>query len=224
MRGNNNRLLIALLALTLVLAVASTSQAAVIFEGGGWRISTLDANVANRVTIVQDEGNDGTLVLEIFKDFLQPINSTDSTLFINILFEQIDPAALTASKIVINDESIYNGTGKTWTSFNWFICSTDHYCPAFNMNETYPAGQAGFSTTPFTNHYWVSTFQPQALLTAGGTLASGDSFNPGYTGALVIDTYGASMFILTEKAGTPEPVTMSLLAIGGLCIALRRRP
>jgi hypothetical protein len=221
MRGNSNRLLIALLALTLVLAVASTSQAAVIFEGGGWRISVAD-NTANPVTIVQDEGNDGTLVLEIFKDFLQPFGPGNHLPSIFMTFEQIAPNALTASKIVINDESIYNGTGTTWTGFLWVLQGADGVA-TFNQDETYPAGQAGFSTAPFTIHEW----HEQLLIARGGTLASGDSFNPGYTGALVIDvdlnaSYRTS-FGLKEIPG-PEPVTMSLLAIGGLCIAMRRRP
>jgi hypothetical protein len=223
----NSQSLFVAVAVSAVLAISSASWAAVIFESSGWRISVGD-DVAGAVSVVQDEGDSGVLVLQLFKNFLQPVGQSGQMASIVLTFEQIAPDALTASKIVINDESIYNGTGVTWTDFHWILIESGF--AGFNQAETYPTGQAGFSTNPFNTYEWSQSTGSQMLSISGGTLASGSSFIPGTVGDLVIDVnlagdgdQAGGLFSLKEIPTIPEPMTLSLLAIGGLCMAVRRK-
>jgi hypothetical protein len=203
------------------------SPAAPIFTGGGWQI-TPGGNGANTVSVTQDDGDSGVLVLQLFKDYLQPVGQDGDMSSITLIFQQIGPDAQTASKIVINDELVSNHTGVAWTDFHWILGPMGY--ASFNQDETYPAGGVGFSTSPFISHEWTQTSGDPTLSVFGGTLANNSSFNPGYAGALVIDVnLGADggsangIFTLTEIPTIPEPMTMSLLAIGSVYLAMRRK-
>jgi hypothetical protein len=226
----NSRSLFAVVAVAVVLAISSTSWAAVIFTGGGWQVSVGD-DLVNLVSVHEDEavGTDGRiLTIGITKDFIQRIGQFGEMSSILMSFRQIAPDAQTASRIVIADELVSNHTGVAWTDFHWILVQSGY--ASFNQNETYPATHAGFSTDPFVDHQWVQSNGSQELDVAGGVLASGSSFNPGATGELVIDTNLAAdgelaigRFTLKEIPTIPEPMTLSLLAIGGLCMAMRRK-
>jgi hypothetical protein len=226
----NSQSLFVAVAVSAVLAISSASWASIIFTGAGWQISVAD-QFADAVSVTQETvvGAGSILTIHIIKDFNLPVGQFGEMSSILMNFQQVAPDDLTASKIVIDDEQVNNNTGATWTDFHWILIQSGF--ASFNQDETYPATHAGFSTDPFVTHEWSSAIGSQELSVAGGTLPSGSSFSPGATsGELVIDVNLAAdgdqaggRFTLKEIPTIPEPMTLSLLAIGGLYMAMRRK-
>jgi hypothetical protein len=227
---NGKRL--ALLVLVLAMGV-STASAEVIFVSKGWQITMPDwAGSTSGASVTEDPviapNPDEILLVEIFKVFKgspDPFSMTDP-LVMN--FQQIEPDA--ASKIVINDESVTNFDTLEWTGFEFSLGDPDDVVE-FNEAQTFPGGGNDFYLDQFTTAVFGTNGDGnESLLLSGGVVSVGDDFTPGsLSGALVIDadtSGGQASFDLIEMAETgeiPEPMTLSILAAGGVGLLIRRK-
>jgi hypothetical protein len=202
-----------------MLSLASVARADVIMNAGGWVASTVNVGEAS---IVVDAETSEYIVIQISKDFTDPPDEFGNFPGILIDFVQADPNAV--PRIIIADESITNFTGVEWTDYHWQILDgTDAW---FNQSES-----AGWTVDPFTNKTWtdiIGVNMAQGLDADGGVVPDfGASFFPGGSvdpnDHLVIDINltGTSSFTF-KQFPTPEPATLTLLALGGAAL-LRRR-
>jgi len=172
----------------------------------GWDATINDTEnvgiVVDAVSTVEDY-----VVIEIIKTFRD---------FTPIVID-FQARANAVGTIRISDETIVNLTGVDWTDYHWEIVDVQGGTATF-------ADPGDFSVAPFeTKNLTLSTLDAFG----GGTVpGNGAVFAPGLNSGpldIVTDPAGAGpvSFKLVQYP-TPEPATMTVLALGGL-IALRRR-
>ncbi len=208
----------------LVCAWAFPATAGVADLGLGWQASW-DASLDGLVDVNASEVN-GVLFIEKSAQFQQgPVNGVFPSIVIQ--FQQVASPATTS--IVIDDEIITNSTGTGWTDFHIGLVDTSGGT-VFNPVKTLAAGGTG----PI--HWTIAPFLQAAFSTDllsldiwDGVLPNGANWFPGsgaQDGQLWIDLTpnpnNTASFVLVETP-TPEPATLSLLALGGLALIRRRR-
>lgn len=211
-----------------MLAVASVANADVIMNAGGWQASAASGVIASIVVDnPTDPIGDGYLIIQISKDFDPDFAQDMEGNFPAILIDFVQIAENAVPRIIITDEAITNSTGSVWTDFHWqLLDSGDAW---FNISES-----AGFDTSPFTNQTWtgVSGNMATGLNVDGGVVPdAGFTWFPGGSidpdDHLVIDlnvgTLGDPTSFTLKEFPTPEPATLSLLALGGAALIRRRR-
>ncbi len=228
---NGKRL--ALLVLVLAMGV-STASAEIVFVSKGWQITMPDwAGSTSGASVTEDPviapNPDEILLLEIFKVFKGDPDPFTMTEPLVLSFQQVEADA--ASKIVINDESVTNFTTLEWTGFEFSLGDPDNVVE-FNEAQTFPGGGNDFYLDPFTTAVFGTNGggNESLMLSDGGVVSVGDDFAPGsLSGALVIDvdtSGGQASFDLIEMAETgeiPEPMTLSIMAAGGVGLLIRRK-
>ena len=210
----------------VLLLMSSGTRATVIPLDGGWQADVVDPA---GVSIVVDLVGPDFLVIQISKDFTEPpgVGGVFPSQLID--FQQIDEDANTVPRIVVADESITNLTGVDWTDYHWAILD------AGDAWINVPLSQ-GWTTDPFTNKTfsdpWNVFNDPDKatdLLADEGVVYNNSSFFPGAgpsDGELVIDVdLGVvdPVSFTFKQFPTPDPATLSLLALGGLLVMRRRR-
>lgn len=190
---------------------AMTASAGVVILGNsGWQASWDDA-LGSRVDINVDAVTGQAVLIEKAAEFT-------SFAPIDITFTQI--AANAVGQIIINDEILTNSTGSPWTDFHMALSGNDS--AVFNAAAT---NASGFSIAPFTN----LAFAPngKSLDLTGGVVPNGGVYFPGATqGELYINvtpnTFQPFASFTLREFPTPEPTTLSLLAIGAAAFFRRR--
>ena len=190
-------------------------------EDSGWR-AVLPDEVD--VSVVVDKLTEDYVTIEITKNFTQPPIEGEFPP-ISILFQQMADSDNTVPTIKLTDETIVNNTGADWTDYHWMI---DGQYAAFDIEAT---ENSGFSINPFTNMTWSpkpgwGVGYAAALDIDGGLVSDGESFSPGIdAGRLYVDIELGEVqrqFYLMQNP-TPEPGAMMMLAMGGVCLIVRRR-
>ena len=203
-------------------AVASAA-ADTIPLGGGWQASI---NNASNVGIVVDAVGADFVLIQISKDFTDPPGVGGVFPPVLIDFQQVDTDANTKPNIIINDETVTNLTGVSWSDFHWAV---------FDSGQAWfdvPAS-AGFDTSPFGNQVFDDpggvfgdANKATDLWVDGGVLPNNASFFPGAASgqlAMGIDLSSNNPVSFTLKEfPTPEPTTALLLGLLG-AFGLRRR-
>ena len=216
-------------AAAVVFALAALpAPAAVVNLGGGWQASW-DTSLDGLVDVIASDFVGDTLFIEKSINFRQaPVNGIYSPVLVQ--FQQIE--ALAATHIVIDDEALINSSGMTWSDFHMEL-QDDSGGTKFDPYKTAASGgtsSIGFSISPFKLAAFTS--DQKKLDIWDGTVPSGTTWWPGsgsQDGQLWINvTPGADnsgsfrLLELPTTTGTPEPATMSLLALGGLALIRRR--
>ncbi len=212
----------------------STSSASIVFESKGWRITMPSwAEPGSGAAIIEDPtDNDEVLMIEIFKVFKGSVGDNLDMPSIVMTFTQIGDFSNTASKIIINDESISNHMAVDWTGFDMMLVSPG--LAKFNGEQMFGGPNSlyldqfesvvvGREISPLTNNFIVTK-----LSFRDGIVPAGDDFTPGsFSGAIVIDPYfrdaGPAVFKLKEIPSIPEPASLALLSSGAVLMLRRRR-
>lgn len=238
-----NRLIVA--ALSAILFTAGSASASVLLSAKGWQVSMPAwTSAISSASIIEDPANASTLVIEITKNFRGQLIESGAGPTITMTFTQTAADASTATRIIINDESVSNNTNFSWDEFHFGLSQMGY--ASFDHGQTFPGDVGGnpaqnFSISPFANHSWTSVHpdpgNPQTwtdtLNLTGGAVPVGGMFGPGSaSGALVINLDLTSLdgsvsngsFTMSEfPVHAPEPLSFSLLALGGLAMLARRR-
>lgn len=143
----------------------------------GW-MAEMDPGVD--LTVLNQAGNTLTLQLEKSATFT-------AVAPLNIQFFQTAITSQAVSRIIIDDETITNETGKDWDGFRFIVeggLSNNGAVPTFDT-----AASGGFGAAPFTTETVVSN---KEIALSGGVLSStnfpANRFTPGKTGGdLVIN-------------------------------------
>jgi len=138
--------------------------------------------------------------------------------------------------IRINDESLSNQTGADWLDFHWVLFQHGH--ASFNQGVTIYTDDPGvnfppagvFDVYPFTQYVWDNAaVDIQKLSLSGGLIPDNGSWFPGLLSSgyleinVDIDAAPEEFSFSLKELPTPEPATLSLLAIGALALLRRRR-
>jgi PEP-CTERM motif len=221
------------LALSCVVALAAVSaQANVITDlsiplandqfDSGWRAELPADQAARNITDMVFDPETHTVTISIEKDFGEYDAAGEEFPHGEITFVQTLPDAQAYTRIIVHDETIRNNTTLPWDTYAWWV---------------YPGGAAWFNTAltswnvspHFNSLAWTDQVGSTAhtLLASSGTVANGDTFKPngGQGPGLVIDVNvaGANSFVLKQIV-TPEPGTISLLALAAMGLLRRKRP
>lgn len=216
-------------------ALSSAAPAAlggtIVLGGSGWQAQWAPS-LDPYVQIVFDSFDGSTLYIQKAAQFIQGPGPGGFP-SIPIQFQQI--AFPAATRIVINDESIFNSTGVAWTDFHFEL--VDSGDAVFNPALTNAsAGGSGFNTSPFDNQSFGAgntTFDVNGFgLGPGGTDAivpnnsgwfpgSGASDGQLYIDVTVRAQQPYTVFTLKETP-TPEPATLALLLLGSAMLWRRR--
>lgn len=221
---------IVIAAVAVFALAALPAPAAILNLGGGWQASW-DGS-PDDVDIQPTPYEAGKpLFIEKFVNFYQKPSVDGVYAPILIYFQQISPSA--ATQIVIDDEGLVNSTGVTWTDFHMELIDTTGgtvFDPAMTAVSG-GTGPIGFSIAPF--QLAVFSGGARKLDIWGGQVPSGTTWTPGSgasDGQLWINVTpgpnNSGSFTLVEvptTTGTPEPATLSLLALSGLAVLRRRR-
>ena len=214
-----------LLSLGIIACLAVPASAGVVDIGGGWEAvwdSSLDQYVdINPVEVIGD-----VVFIQKSAQFTQgPVNGVFPS--IPIIFRQTAYPA--ATSIVIDDEIITNSTGFDWTDFHIDLLDGEDvaFDPAASLASG-GGGPIGWTIAPFTTAQFTTDLQ--RLDIAGGIVSDGGLWFPGdgasdgqlWINMLVQESQPYTVFTLKETP-TPEPATLSLLAIGGIAMMRRRR-
>ncbi len=233
-------IVVGMLVLSAQGAVMSTED--VPLGNSGWKVngpSYYDLNVD-----VQSEGENGGIKwvsIIISKNFrFGPDPFTGDFPSITLTFSQVDDVAAEdlATRIIILEENIANSTGSDWTDFHWLLFR--HGIAGFNQEMTNPTTDVqeyGWLISPFTQYTWEQNpaLDVEMLSVEGGVVLDNESFHAGTgSGTMVIDIDlglndapidappSPAIFKLSQMP-TPEPATLTLLAVGGVALLRRRR-
>jgi len=224
-------LVLSLCVIFLLTLVAADSEGSILLNSKGWQITGPSVTNEFSASIIDDDnGNPDVLLIEIVKNFKADWEfGFGPSIILN--FNQVADDASTAKKIIINDESISNNTDKDWYDFHWVLGTFN--VASFDQVET-----SKMDTDLFAQHSWNTwlddpsdpTTRKEELALFDGVVPMGDAFYPGYkNGGIVIDIDlpvgdgDNAFFYLKEYPSVPEPATMSLLAIGGIAMLVRRK-
>jgi hypothetical protein len=181
--------------------------------GSGW-YATLPGGVSvSDISYTQDY-----LKLSIVKDVTQPPNEFgefDETI---IAFRR---TAAAPQKLIIEQETVMNHTGKPWTDFHMVLGT---YALGFDNSTGTPSGTP-FSRVAFSDYHGYGTDNlPVQIDFDIGTVLDGGTFSPaaGATQIVIMSPARAMTFPFKEQP-TPEPVTVLSLAAGAWGILRRRR-
>ena len=203
---------------------ATAAHALPVPLGGGWEAEVMNGATAS---FVVDPPPPGATAIQISKDFTQGPGVGGVFPPILIQFRQVDTDTAgdsgTTNRIIITQEAITNLTGSAWTDFHWALLDMGQAW--FDPTDT------SFNTAPFTNQTFSNFLdspantKPTELNVDGGVVVDG-GFTWFPSGALVIDvdlsSTSAVIFNLKEFP-TPEPATVTLLALGCVAVLRRRR-
>lgn len=198
----------------------------------GWR-ATWDNSLDGLVQIIAADCSqlaNGRVFIEKSAEFTQGPSPSGVFPTIAITFQQTGPTNV--NRIIIEDEIITNSTGSPWTDFHMdLIDSGDAW---FDVAATAGSGgppPIGFSIAPFTQASFTNFIGPgpTRLDILGGVVPHGTIWFPG-SGALdgelhiAVNPHASAPFTTfsLKETPTPEPASLSLLAIGA-AVALRRR-
>jgi hypothetical protein len=216
--------------LAVTVLFASPAFAAPIDIGGGWQAEVMSGNVTS---FVIDATDTEKTVIQIAKQFDDPPEFGQFPP-IEIAFTQTGSDATTVPSIVINDETILNNTGFSWTDFHWALIDSGQAW--FNVSQS-----AGFDTSPFTTQSFADNSFPgfgdpnkmTDLNVEDGVVPNGGTFTPGLGatgGALWIDTDLSNTEPVTfnykqfpTNPAIPEPASLMLMLGGCAVLAGRRR-
>lgn len=204
-----------LVALCVGCGIAASATAEIIDLGGGWQAEVFTDNV----DVVSLGFDNGVLTIQKIAEFTEIDEFTGEPAPINITFSQVADDANTASKIIIDSEMLTNSTGLDWIDFESIL--VDGGDAVWN-----PAEMAGLDIAPFTGSEFLDG--DTIFRTFGGTVADGDTWNPGAaSGDFVIDLdlSGDSplVFTLKEAPSVPAPGAFGLAVLAGAVCARRRR-
>lgn len=225
------------LAICLAAGASSAGIVGTMLGNSGWEVSTSSPS-QNDVNIVWSEGTDISgrryVALEISKIFHRYLNPlTGEVLPIILSFDQVKPDNLTATRIIIADETIANRTGITWRDYHWVLFR--HDVASFNRdlsNITFNPNSPGWYISNFSSFSWDlnEDLGTDELSVFGGDVFDGNNFSAGPSaGNLVIDVDGlgnlsdAAHFVFKQFPTIPEPATLAMLALGGGGLAILRR-
>ncbi|MHC5114664.1 MAG: hypothetical protein ACYTGP_09575 [Planctomycetota bacterium] len=215
------------LAAVLAAAVSAPAYAGFVDLDGGWR-ATWDDSLDGLVDVNSLGVVDGALFIQKSAEFTQP---SVGGIFpsIPIVFSQTEYGA--ASKIVIDDEIIFNNTGEDWTDFHIDLLDGGDvvFDPVATMNSG-GGGPIGWTIDPFTG----ASFTPDLMRLDiyDGVVEAGDFWFPGNgatNGQLWIDVNVAQQgeefttFVLKETPTGPLPAPGALALLGVAAFARRRR-
>ena len=226
------------LPLSLILLTAPLASGAIVLESKGWRV-TLPTWVARAGgVVVEDPAPDDVLLIQIVKIFRGDAGGVGDMPSVVASFTQIAPDDETATQIVINDESVTNDTSEDWVDYHFILAGLGY--ASYDQQATFPGvpGQ-DFYLDQFSQYEWGlekpdpndPTTWVESLNLSDGVVPQGDAFNPGsLSGALYInvdlDFDGDStnaFFAFKEYPTIPEPLSASLLLLGGVGLVRRRR-
>jgi MYXO-CTERM domain-containing protein len=199
---------------------AHSAQAGLIVDlGGGWEAEIIAAptDYADVSTDFVDEEKN-RIFIQKFWEFLTIDEETGQPEAAHIMFRQTKPDNQTVDRIIINNETIVNHTGMSWTSFHMIVVG--------NKARFNPNASKKFSVDPFTSLKFTNDDQT-ANITGGVLPSSNTPWTPGLeTGRLVIDVNlngnNPAKFTLKEFGGSiPAPGALALFGLAG--IGRRRR-
>jgi hypothetical protein len=234
-----------ILALCAAIAVGvSASQAAVRLGfdeplgNSGWRVQ--GPGYAELQLAIDAEGETHGIkwvAISISKNFrFGPDPFTGLYPAIELDFMQMDGVHLEdlATRIIITSELVNNSTDTDWFDYHWRLFG--HGIASFNRELTNPTGEVsedGWLISPFDQYAWSTdhVFGTEELSVWDGVVPNGDAFFPGSgSGSLVIDInlvhdspHDSPAIFKFWQAPTPEPATLTLLALGGAVVTRRRR-
>jgi hypothetical protein len=184
--------------------------------GMGWEAVL----ASNNVSLTVNPSTDGVLHLSKQAVFSAVNPGTGMPEPVLITFRQVLPDNLTSSQIIIDDETLQNLTGTTWTGYRQFL--------SLSNNVSFGAASLGMSVGPeFTTNTLLNSNRD--LLTDGGPgVANGAVWMPGAVGGLVINVNlagqdAAVVFVLKELPLVPTPGAGALGVAGLLSMGRRRR-
>jgi hypothetical protein len=193
-----------IVALSLFAAAPVAKAGTVDLSAYGWMAFT-DDNVD--LTVISQSSNGLVVSLQKFADFT-------SNEPLSIVFRQTSATAV--SKIAIEEETVVNDSGTTWSGFQFLLNGgVAGSNPSFDV-----AGSASFSTAPFgTKSYNADN---TVLTLSGGSLSSGtfpsNLWTPGRaSGALIINANPLAgsadqSFVFTEQPVTVVPIPLPAAA------------
>lgn len=198
-----------------VLAVAPWAAATEIElgTGSGWFV-----DLPAGVTIPAGSVSMGPhyVKLDLEKDITTPPDEYGDFDAIEIVFRRTEDAP---TRLIIGKEIVTNHTGVTWTDFHIALGTNS---VGFDSSIGTPSGTP-FTHVTFSHFYGYGDGYPVRIDFDGGTVPANGTFRPGETsGDIVIVTRPQAVtFVLKEWPTVPEPLSMVLLAVGGMF--LRRR-
>jgi len=189
---------------TLFVLSGSSAQAAWMPLGSsGWSVDYPTAAVTISNPSVSANG---TLTFDIEKTFTKDPAASWTPLAIR--FMKVSATSPAITEIVIAHETVKNQTPSTWYSYTMATASP-----------------ASFETDlPTMDHFTGVSLSPDQLEIdfTGGSVAANSSFNVYNTKIDVSDVETGGIFILKEWPSVPEPVSLVLMAVGGLALARRK--
>lgn len=226
--------------LVSVAGIASATEIPIIYYHGSQEIDSGWSFVVNaaaqqkyEVDFSVDTANSDMVMVEIVKTFLDPPDSYG--VFKPIYIEFKKRTADAVSKIVINDEYVTNNTSTVWADYHMYLMSDTVGSPkaGFDSNEI-PNGDQ-FQTVTYNDYRGYNGLPVQLDFTDGLVpyIPAGDNvFHPGLEGpdnggriVIVADPQlevGRSIK-LKEIPTVPEPMTLAMLAMGGLGLIRRKK-
>lgn len=177
-------------------------------NASGWQVSLYDAAIG--VSNITVDLSAGTVTFDVQKNYGPMVGEGDDAEFpVGLMvFHEVLPAANTVPKIIIRQEQIINSSGGIIDEFRWIFSPTG--CGHFDTTSTW-------NVAPFAQEQWLS---PNLLVASQGAFGDGQIFNPNGDLTLLANRNGD---IQLKEYVAPEPGSMALVTLAGLCLIRRRR-